>query len=112
MTTTRDDFYLTPEQRDYASTVQQSALALLSIINDVLDFSRIEAGKMVLDPIAFLKEVDGVVAAGLKAEGRLFVSNRAQVILPYHRMVELAAESVVGLAELVLAVQEPAVVAA
>jgi signal transduction histidine kinase len=44
---------LTPEQRDYASTVQESALALLSIINDVLDFSRIEAGKMVLDPIAF-----------------------------------------------------------
>jgi len=29
---------LTPEQRDYASTVQESALALLSIINDVLDF--------------------------------------------------------------------------
>lgn len=44
---------LTPEQRDYASTVQESALALLSIINDVLDFSRIEAGKMVLDPVAF-----------------------------------------------------------
>jgi len=44
---------LTPEQRDYASTVQESALALLSIINDVLDFSRIEAGKMVLDPIIF-----------------------------------------------------------
>jgi signal transduction histidine kinase len=44
---------LTPEQRDYAATVQESALALLSIINDVLDFSRIEAGKMVLDPIIF-----------------------------------------------------------
>ena len=38
---------LTPEQRDYAATVQNSAIALLSIINDVLDFSRIEAGKMV-----------------------------------------------------------------
>jgi len=44
---------LTPEQRDYAATVQNSAMALLSVINDVLDFSRIEAGKMVLDPITF-----------------------------------------------------------
>jgi signal transduction histidine kinase/CheY-like chemotaxis protein len=44
---------LTPEQQDYTSTVQNSALALLSIINDILDFSRIEAGKMILDPVAF-----------------------------------------------------------
>jgi len=47
---------LTPEQRDYAATVQNSATALLSIINDVLDFSRIEAGKMVLDPVTFVPE--------------------------------------------------------
>jgi signal transduction histidine kinase/CheY-like chemotaxis protein len=47
---------LTPEQRDYAATVQSSATALLSIINDVLDFSRIEAGKMVLDPVTFRPE--------------------------------------------------------
>jgi len=44
---------LTPEQRDYAATVQNSAMALLSIINDVLDFSRIEAGKMILDLVTF-----------------------------------------------------------
>jgi len=44
---------LTPEQRDYSSTVQSSALALLSVINDVLDFSSIEAGKLVIDPISF-----------------------------------------------------------
>jgi signal transduction histidine kinase/DNA-binding response OmpR family regulator len=44
---------LTAEQRDYGSTVKNSALALLGIINDVLDFSRIEAGKMVLDPVPF-----------------------------------------------------------
>jgi signal transduction histidine kinase/CheY-like chemotaxis protein len=45
---------LTVEQRDYAATVKNSALSLLTIINDVLDFSRIEAGKMVLDPIPFV----------------------------------------------------------
>jgi adenylosuccinate synthase len=51
---------------------------------------------VVLDPIAFLKEVGGLREAGLKVDGNLFVSNRAQVILPYHRMIELAAENAPG----------------
>ncbi|HET9743223.1 MAG TPA: adenylosuccinate synthase [Terriglobales bacterium] len=51
---------------------------------------------VVLDPIAFLKEVDALQQAGLKIDGRLFVSNRAHVILPYHRMIELAAENAPG----------------
>ncbi|MGB7263968.1 MAG: adenylosuccinate synthase, partial [Terracidiphilus sp.] len=33
---------------------------------------------------------------GVNVDGHLFVSNRAQVILPYHRMIELAAESAPG----------------
>ena len=45
--------HLTPEQQDYTATVRESASALLAVINDVLDFSRIEAGKMSLDPDAF-----------------------------------------------------------
>ena len=51
---------------------------------------------VVLDPIAFLKEVSGLRAAGVKVDGNLFVSNRAQVILPYHRMIELASENAPG----------------
>jgi adenylosuccinate synthase len=51
---------------------------------------------VVLDPIYFLDEVARVRKAGLDTEGRLFVSNRAQVILPYHRMIELAAETAPG----------------
>jgi len=51
---------------------------------------------VVLDPIAFLKEVDGLKQTGLDVTGRLFVSNRAQVILPYHRMIELATENAPG----------------
>jgi adenylosuccinate synthase len=35
-------------------------------------------------------------ALGVAVDERLFVSNRAQVILPYHRMIELAAESAPG----------------
>jgi adenylosuccinate synthase len=51
---------------------------------------------VVLDPIAFLKEVAKLRALGIEVDGQLFVSNRAQVILPYHRMIELAAESAPG----------------
>ncbi len=55
---------------------------------------------VVLDPMAFLSEVKRLKDAGLPIEsgpnGQLFVSNRAQVILPYHRMIELAAENAPG----------------
>jgi adenylosuccinate synthase len=51
---------------------------------------------VVLDPMAFLKEVGALRQAGVQVDGNLFVSNRAQVILPYHRMIELAAENAPG----------------
>jgi adenylosuccinate synthase len=51
---------------------------------------------VVLDPVAFLKEVAGLRDAGVKVDGSLFVSNRAHVILPYHRMIELASENAPG----------------
>ena len=51
---------------------------------------------VVLDPIAFLNEVEHLRALGVDVDRQLFVSNRAQVILPYHRMIELAAESAPG----------------
>ena len=51
---------------------------------------------VVLDPFAFLKEVDALRANGVQVDGNLFVSNRAHVILPYHRMLELASENAPG----------------
>jgi signal transduction histidine kinase/CheY-like chemotaxis protein len=45
------DTPLTDEQRDYLTTVRSSADALLIIINDVLDLSKIDAGKLQLDPM-------------------------------------------------------------
>src|SRR5580658_7416452 len=51
---------------------------------------------VVLDPAAFLGEVKKLREAGLPVDGQLFVSDRAQVILPYHRMIELAAENAPG----------------
>ncbi len=51
---------------------------------------------VVLDPMAFLKEVAGLREAGIKVDGNLFVSNRAHVILPFHRLIELASENAPG----------------
>ena len=51
---------------------------------------------VVLDPIAFLKEVGALRDTGVKVDGSIFVSNRAHVILPYHRMIELASENAPG----------------
>jgi signal transduction histidine kinase/CheY-like chemotaxis protein len=44
---------VTPEVRDYLETVRDSADHLLVVINDVLDFSRIEAGKVELSTEVF-----------------------------------------------------------
>ena len=51
---------------------------------------------VVLDPLAFLKEVGKLRDLGVNVDEQLFVSNRAQVILPYHRMIELASENAPG----------------
>ena len=51
---------------------------------------------VVIDPAALVKEIDMLAQAGVSVDGKLFVSRRAHVILPYHRMIELAAESAPG----------------
>ena len=47
------DTPLTPEQREYVETVRVSGSTLLTIINDVLDFSKLESGKMDLETQPF-----------------------------------------------------------
>ena len=42
---------LTPDQQTYASAIQQSGEGLLTLINDILDYSKIESGKIGLNPI-------------------------------------------------------------
>jgi len=44
---------LADEQREYAETVRASADSLLSILDDILDLSKIEAGKLAIEPIPF-----------------------------------------------------------
>lgn len=49
MTTLLLDTSLTSEQRDFVDTIRSSGESLLTIINDVLDFSKIESGKIELE---------------------------------------------------------------
>jgi two-component system sensor histidine kinase/response regulator len=44
---------LSPEQREYAETLHSSADSLLTIINDILDYSKIEAGKLDFETLDF-----------------------------------------------------------
>ncbi len=44
---------LNPEQREYLGLVKSSASSLMQIISDILDISKIQAGKMVLRPKEF-----------------------------------------------------------
>ena len=54
---------LTPEQRDYITTIRTSGDALLTIINEILDFSKIESGKMELDnnPFELTQCIENVI---------------------------------------------------
>ncbi len=48
---------------------------------------------VVFDPHAFLAEIDALAKAGVDVTGRLFISNRAHLIFPYHRQLDQAAEA-------------------
>jgi signal transduction histidine kinase/ActR/RegA family two-component response regulator len=52
-----------PEQREYLDIVKQCGTSLLGVINDVLDLSKIEAGRLTLDIEAF--GLRGVVQASV-----------------------------------------------
>src|SRR6202171_6278703 len=48
---------------------------------------------LVIDPAALLTEIDTLQAAGLDVTSSLFISNRAHVLLPAHRMMEKMTEA-------------------
>src|SRR5579864_18863 len=48
---------------------------------------------LVIDPAALLAEIDTLEAVGVEVTGSLFISNRAHVLLPAHRMMEKMSEA-------------------
>jgi PAS domain S-box-containing protein len=53
MTSLLLDTDLSPEQRDFAETIRSSGDGLLTIINEILDFSRIDSGTLQIEKIEF-----------------------------------------------------------
>ncbi len=55
---------------------------------------------VVVDPAALIAELEALQQAGIDVNGRLHVSNRAHLILPFHRSIEKAAEAARGAAKI------------
>ena len=74
MTNLLGDTRLDREQREYVGVVRHSADALLNVIDDILDFSKVEAGKLHLEEIDFslrnlLEEVVDMFASRAEERG-------------------------------------------
>ncbi|MGH9691002.1 MAG: adenylosuccinate synthase [Candidatus Acidiferrales bacterium] len=54
----------------------------------------------VVELAAFLGELENLKKSGIEVDGRLFLSNRAHLIFPYHREMDKAAETVRGAAKI------------
>ncbi len=48
---------------------------------------------MVIDPVALVKELQGLEARGCNAAGRFFISDRAHMVLPFHKLLDECRES-------------------
>ena len=59
------DTELSPPQRDYLETIRRSSEALITVMDDVMDLSRIEAGRIELEDVPF--DLAGVVHDALGA---------------------------------------------
>lgn len=65
---------LNDTQRDFSETIRNSAEALLRLIDDILDFSKLEAGKIVIENIAFrpreiIEDITELLAKRSQAKG-------------------------------------------
>jgi PAS domain S-box-containing protein len=68
------DTELSPKQRDHLRKVHTSSKALLGILDDILDYSKIEAGKLEIEKVAFpledvVKSVGDLFSAQISAKG-------------------------------------------
>jgi adenylosuccinate synthase len=55
---------------------------------------------VVLDPVALLGEIDSLLKAGVKVSDRLVISDRAHLLMPYHRLLDGASETHKGISKI------------
>ena len=48
---------------------------------------------VVIDPLALLEEIEFLKSKGISVDGRLWISHRAHLIMPYHKLLDQAKES-------------------
>ncbi|MDH5739898.1 MAG: ATP-binding protein [Nitrospira sp.] len=82
MRTTLDD-----KQRRYMETLRKSGMALLQVINDILDISKIEAGKLSLEIIAFdlrqlVKDILEPFSGPAETKGLKLTAVLPEILLP------------------------------
>ena len=85
---------LTPDQETYARAVHSSGEALLALVDDMLDFSRIEAGRLELRPSAtdlesLLQDIAELLAARAHGKG-IDIATDVDIALPAMVMVDAA----------------------
>lgn len=73
---------LVKDQLEYVDSIKDSCDLLVAVINDILDISKVEAGKLLLNKEAvelrtFLASVEGIVVPSIEAKGLKFVSDFA-----------------------------------
>lgn len=75
------DTHLTADQQDYAQTIQDSGDAMLALLNDILDFEKIESGRMDLEYIDFdlNRVLNGVITLMSGHAARKNIALRAEI---------------------------------
>ncbi len=77
---------ITKQQRDYVLTIQESSEAMLTLLNDILDFEKIQRGKIDLENISFdlIRLIQGVITlmSGHAAQKQITLSARIDEDIP------------------------------
>lgn len=80
------DSSITKQQRDYALTIKESGEAMLGLLNDILDFEKIQRGKIELENISFdlHRLVQGMVTlmSGHAADKKITLTARMDEDIP------------------------------
>lgn len=79
---------LTPQQKQHLDTISRSGELLLAIINDILEMSKIEAGRMTLNPTTFdlpalVHDLEAMFRVRAEAKGLKFTTEIAPDVLHF-----------------------------